>query len=1059
MAIGANEISILVHARDEASKQLGGISKSVGTLAKAAIGLAAAFASIKSIEGTIKATQELGMSVNKLSRETGLTVEASSQLLFAFKHVGLDAADSSKSIGIFAKKLKGVSDEETGVITGGKSTAAVLADIGIQALDASGGIRPLSELLPAVADQFKTMPNGLEKTGLAMQLFGRSGKDMIPLLNQGSQGLKELAAEADKLGVTLTAANVGAIKQFTYAQRDMQEAITGVKMQIGMALMPALTRLMEGFISIQPTMREFVSTLISGFQKAVGACEPVTKVIGDLFGLLGRKDLIAIFAALSAAIVVGFLAIAASAVVAFIAENAALLGIPIAVAAEVAAITLLVRHWDAVWGAMQKAPAAILNWLKDNWGKVLIAIITGPIGVLVMNWSRIWNVMPGPVQAAMNAIAGIFAAAINGILINLNILIGGLNRVIDGLNAVRGAALGIGGILLSKLFGAGGAIPTIPEITARVNFELQASVKPIVEGVEGLKLAAKNFKKQADETIPSVDELGLDLGDLGGAAGGAAEKVAEVVDVLADGIFSLAEATKKGVPAWAAARFEMEATAKTLADEVAEKAWRAQVELSKLALSLGDAGVSKAAFDFAVLAGILSGELKDTGTALENFIQDGVISYKEAIELGLNPVQQAAIELARERFTAEQAAAEATNRANVELIKLAQAMGEKGVTAATVAFWAAAKMANEGTLTLTAALNLGLLPAQAALIQGYVNEVTAKQALKDAIYAVMVDMATFTLQLAGLSGPAADSVRELNNLGIQLGNTGLGRQALDFELAMQEVNRSFGEGKRAAGEVAYAIGTELVNALQGAIGQLLGRGTVETAQLQLNIDVLQEQLTHLADLHGAEADAIQAQIDGYQRQLDALNADHKIMQDRATLADQTLPTERELKDMVKEITDNIRIESGRVKDLIGQVELQTAATTAAKDQTKTFGDVAKGATDYLGFFTRGLGDSAGAVMTMNYDMVSAGRHVIDVFNSIQAPSGYQMGTSFVPSTGVYTLHRGEAVLTAAEAAQHGRGEGSSGGNYYNYGRYQVVLPNVRDHSDFLREQGRILRGL
>jgi len=69
-----------------------------------------------------------------------------------------------------------------------------------------------------------------------------------------------------------------------------------------------------------------------------------------------------------------------------------------------------------------------------------------------------------------------------------------------------------------------------------------------------------------------------------------------------------------------------------------------------------------------------------------------------------------------------------------------------------------------------------------------------------------------------------------------------------------------------------------------------------------------------------------------------------------------------------------------------------------------------------------------------------------------------MGTPFVPSTGVYTLHRGEAVLTAAEAARQRTGEPQGGGTYNNYGRYQVVLPNVRDHGDFLREQGRILRG-
>jgi hypothetical protein len=557
----------------------------------------------------------------------------------------------------------------------------------------------------------------------------------------------------------------------------------------------------------------------------------------------------------------------------------------------------------------------------------------------------------------------------------------------------------------------------------------------------------------------SVDIFSGSTAGAGAAAGGAAEAVKEVTDILDDSIITLAEATANGIPAWAAARFEAAALAKTLADEVAEKAWTAQKGLINLSDALGEAGVSKEAFSLSVLFGILSGTLKDTGIDL-SYLDDGIVSLAEAIEHNLNPAEQAALEIAKARITADQAAEEAANRANVELIKLAQAMGEKGVTGATVAFWAAAKMANEGTLTLTAALNLGLLPAQAALIQGYANEATAHQALKDAIYNVMVDMATFTLQLQGLSGPAADSVRELNNLGIQLGNTGLGRQALDFELAMREVNSAFGEGRRAAAEFAYGVGTELVSALQSALGQLLGGPTVETAQLQLQIDTLAYQLA-VQEAAGATAEQTQAirdQIAALQAQQDVYTAEHRVMQDRATLADQTLPTERELKDMVAEITRNIGIYSGKVDDLSWATDIQTLATANAVTQTDKLADVALGASDYMGFFTRSLGDSASAVTTKNYDLVTAAQHVIDVFNSITAPSGYQMGTPFVPSTGVYTLHRGEAVLTATEAARQRASEPQAGGTYNNYGRYQVVLPNVRDHRDFLREQGRILRG-
>jgi len=208
----------------------------------------------------IDAAQSLAASISKLGRETGLTAEESSKLLFAFKHYGLDAADASKSLGILAKKLKGVQDEETGVTTGGKSTAAILADLGIKAVDATGHLAAMGVILPQVADVFKSMPDGIEKTGLAMQLFGRSGKDMIPVLNQGSEGLKALGLDAEKLGVAMDQKSVQAAKNLTFAERDLHEATTGLKISIGTALIPAVTTLTTRFtgalVSLRPLIKE-----------------------------------------------------------------------------------------------------------------------------------------------------------------------------------------------------------------------------------------------------------------------------------------------------------------------------------------------------------------------------------------------------------------------------------------------------------------------------------------------------------------------------------------------------------------------------------------------------------------------------------------------------------------------------------------------------------------------------------------------------------------------------------------------------------------------------------
>lgn len=261
-------------------EQMGSRSSAVMSKIAAAAAIAGAAVigifSIKTITDSIAYTQQYGDAVRKLARETGMSTEASSDMLFAFQHVNLDSDAASRSLGILAKKLKGVQDEETGVTTGGKSTAQILADIGVQALDSEGNLRPLSELIPQIADYFQTLPDGVEKTGLAMQLFGRSGKDMIPLLNLGSEGMAELAAEAKKLGLELSPENAEQIKQYGFATRTMHEALGGLKLVIGVALIPLLTRFNNMLTSLQPVIRvklagavQWLNTNLSAFLKYI----------------------------------------------------------------------------------------------------------------------------------------------------------------------------------------------------------------------------------------------------------------------------------------------------------------------------------------------------------------------------------------------------------------------------------------------------------------------------------------------------------------------------------------------------------------------------------------------------------------------------------------------------------------------------------------------------------------------------------------------------------------------------------------------------------------------
>src|SRR5438132_4897793 len=180
----AVELAIVLTAKDLASHVLEGVSKKtegLGTAGKLAVAGVAALATagiatVTAMVGFAESAAKAADEVRKLARETGLSAEEASKLRFAGERLNIDTDQLSKSLGIFSKSLE--------------SAHPKLAEYGIEVVKTSAGHIDMEATLGAIADRFKSMPDGVEKTATAMNLFGKSGKDMIPLLNQGSEGLK-----------------------------------------------------------------------------------------------------------------------------------------------------------------------------------------------------------------------------------------------------------------------------------------------------------------------------------------------------------------------------------------------------------------------------------------------------------------------------------------------------------------------------------------------------------------------------------------------------------------------------------------------------------------------------------------------------------------------------------------------------------------------------------------------------------------------------------------------------------------------------------------------------
>jgi hypothetical protein len=120
------------------------------------------------------------------------------------------------------------------------------------------------QALKAVADRFAATADGAGKTAVAMDLFGRSGAQLIPLLNQGSAGLREMGDEARRFGIVISSDAAKAAEVFNDNLTRLGAAARGVGVSLANELLPTLTAYTEEMLDgvrITGSFREALATL------------------------------------------------------------------------------------------------------------------------------------------------------------------------------------------------------------------------------------------------------------------------------------------------------------------------------------------------------------------------------------------------------------------------------------------------------------------------------------------------------------------------------------------------------------------------------------------------------------------------------------------------------------------------------------------------------------------------------------------------------------------------------------------------------------------------------
>jgi len=229
----------------------------VGGFAKAMVaGFAAVTTAVVGAMAALRNTARQADQMWKSSQSLGVRIDELGRLRHAAEMSG--ASFSTLETGI-RRASQAVSQSLAGMNT--EATRA-LKGMGIAVKDADGQARSMSDILGDVAEQFSQMPDGVEKTSMAMALFGRSGTDLIPMLNAGRAGLKEMGDEAERLGLVFDEDTGRMAERFNDNMERMGKAAVGLSNAFGSMLLPVAVAVTDAIIAIQAPVGDTIAGLV-----------------------------------------------------------------------------------------------------------------------------------------------------------------------------------------------------------------------------------------------------------------------------------------------------------------------------------------------------------------------------------------------------------------------------------------------------------------------------------------------------------------------------------------------------------------------------------------------------------------------------------------------------------------------------------------------------------------------------------------------------------------------------------------------------------------------------
>lgn len=250
-----------------ASKLVHGFKKGIKTAAVMGTALTGmAVAGGTALFGMANKAAASGDRVDKLSQKVGMSRKGFQEWDYILSQNGM----SIESLQGGMKKLNNTIDDAIG---GSKTAVNAFGRIGISVDDLKG--KSPEQVFEMTVKALQGMPDGAEKAALANELLGRSGSELMPLLNGSSKSVDELKAKAKELGIVLSDDSIDASVKFTDTLDSLKRSLGAVVTKVGVAVMPIMQKAADWVIANMPTIQMVMGTVFKYIGQFVSAAVDV----------------------------------------------------------------------------------------------------------------------------------------------------------------------------------------------------------------------------------------------------------------------------------------------------------------------------------------------------------------------------------------------------------------------------------------------------------------------------------------------------------------------------------------------------------------------------------------------------------------------------------------------------------------------------------------------------------------------------------------------------------------------------------------------------------------